>query len=97
MMAWIESSGLISADHPPFGLSPNRGAAAIWVMRNGGKPAGRDDGMVSPEWPLSRIGGFAASNMTVNWRAGLGCIRSHTLAHKAAIRHSVTGDDASSA
>src|SRR5207253_2641671 len=32
----IESSGLISADHPPFGLSPNSGAASIRVIRTGG-------------------------------------------------------------
>src|SRR5215470_9241334 len=29
--AWIESSCLISADHPPFGLSPNSGTA--WIDR----------------------------------------------------------------
>jgi hypothetical protein len=33
----MESWGLISADHPPFGLSPNRGAASIRVIRTGGK------------------------------------------------------------
>ena len=34
--AWIESSGLISADQPPFGLSPKRGAAWTDVMRMSG-------------------------------------------------------------
>ena len=29
MSAWIESSGLISADQPPFGLSPSSGADMI--------------------------------------------------------------------
>src|SRR3569832_113294 len=31
--AWIESSRLISADQPPFGLSPSSGTAAIETMR----------------------------------------------------------------
>src|SRR5258707_141041 len=33
--AWIESSRLISADQPPFGLSPRSGTAAIETMRTG--------------------------------------------------------------
>jgi hypothetical protein len=48
MIAWIESSGLISADHPPLGLSPNSGAASIRLIRNGGSPARRDDDIISP-------------------------------------------------
>src|SRR6476619_5142364 len=46
-MAWIESSGPISADHPPLGLSPNNGAASMRVMRKGGNPALRDDDMAA--------------------------------------------------
>jgi hypothetical protein len=59
MMAWIESSGLISADHPPLGLSPNRGAAAMRVMRNGGNPAAREGGMVLPRVVTEIVDGSA--------------------------------------
>jgi hypothetical protein len=101
MIAWIESSGLISADHPPLGLSPNKGAAAIRVMQKGGNPASRKDGMVSPgsRWRRHRIGwvALAKPNVAVNWRAGADCIRSRILADKAAIRHAMTDDDASAA
>src|SRR5215469_11087248 len=33
MRAWIESSGLISLDQPPFGLSPSSGTETMSVIR----------------------------------------------------------------
>src|ERR1700731_1328260 len=50
MSAWIESSGLISADHPPLGLSPSSGTAAMAVILT-------DDGLsASAEVFARRVG-----------------------------------------
>src|SRR4051812_30336018 len=37
--ACTESSGSISTDQPPFGLSPNKGTTAIALMRSAERPA----------------------------------------------------------
>src|ERR1700758_3941928 len=51
MSAWIESSGLISADQPPFGLSPSSGTATTRRILIVSGVRGRSDFLVMPPPP----------------------------------------------